>query len=111
MESFAVQAWFANLVAFSLAVIFSFFGHSKYTFRIRRTPDAATQSGDSHTRYGAFAKFSLTAILGLMLNTAIAFVIVDYLGYPYFWALPLVLVLVPVITFLISRNWAFRASL
>lgn len=108
MESFAgLQGSVANLMAFGLAVVVSYFGHARYTFPAQGGPDA---SGTPRGRgpYRCFARFTITAVIGLILNSAIVYAIVDHLGYPYAWAVPPMIAVVPAITFLIAKFWTFR---
>ena len=101
MEGFVLKAWLANLLAFCVTVTFSYFGHFHWTFKISRTAKA-------ERRPGSFPRFFVTAGLGLFLNTVAAFVIVDITGHAYIWAVLVMLFIVPVITFLIAKFWAFR---
>lgn len=88
----------ANFVAFLLAWCVSYFGHHRYTF----------QSGAGHAR--AMPRFLATAIVGLALNQAIVYAVVDRLGWSYPVALVLIVAVVPAIIYLISRFWAFREA-
>ncbi|ATX79911.1 Putative flippase GtrA (transmembrane translocase of bactoprenol-linked glucose) [Mariprofundus aestuarium] len=88
----------ANFVAFSLAVFVSFIGHYHWTFNAS-TPYAT-----------AFPKFFTIALLGLGLNQAIMFSLVNLLGWDYRLGLAAVIMVVPAITFLASRFWAFQPA-
>lgn len=102
LELFDIMAWIANVLAFGLAVCASFFGHFHWTFR--PGPDAA-----SLERRRAFPRFLLTAILGLCLNTLVAYIVVDAMNLHYVWAIAIIVLLVPPVIFLIAKFWAFSS--
>ena len=81
----------ANAVAFSLAVLVSFIGHSVFTFKAR----------------GSLLKFATTAIIGLACNNVV--------GYIIFWtteikmlSIAVGIVVAPVIVYLLSSFWVFK---
>ncbi|MGD1876747.1 MAG: GtrA family protein [Kiloniellaceae bacterium] len=104
MESEAVRAWQANVLAFSLAVVLSYVGHSRFTFRQAAGVETA---GRPPGERRAFARFIVAAATGLALNSAVAFLIVDYFGYAYVWAIAAMLLVVPLVVFLIAKLWVF----
>lgn len=55
-------------------------------------------------------RFVLVAVLGLLLNLGITYAVVDMAGYWYGYALLLVVLLVPLVTFVISKLWVFKAN-
>jgi len=55
-------------------------------------------------------RFALVAVLGLLLNLGITYAVVDMAGYWYGYALLLVVLLVPLVTFVISKLWVFNAN-
>ena len=91
----------ANLVAFSIAVLVSFVGHLSWTFRRQR------QQGLARSTEGAFVRFVLVALAGLLLNTLVVFAVVNVLGGSYLIALGLMVTLVPLAVFGLSKRWAF----
>jgi putative flippase GtrA len=98
LELLPISALVANLVAFGAAVLLSFAGHCRWTFRLRGGHGPALR------------RFSVVAVLGLGLNSAIAYGIVDRLGWHYAYAVVPIATITPVTLFLLSRRWAFRAS-
>lgn len=92
LESSAVTA---NLTAFGAALLLSFIGHCRWTFR---------QRGQ---RRVALGRFTVVAVFGLGLNSMIAYGIADRLGWPYACAIALMVTVTPVVLFLISRFWTF----
>lgn len=74
----------------------SYFGHTKYTFKKTHK--------FSHKE---FTKFTVTSIVGLFINVASVRVITKVLHlHPHYAILPTLFT--PVITFLISKFWAFK---
>jgi putative flippase GtrA len=49
------------------------------------------------------------ALAGLAANQAIVYVMVEVIGWPYRLALVAVVVIVPGLSFLLIRHWAFSA--
>jgi putative flippase GtrA len=97
-----VVAWWgisplaANAVGFVAAVNVSFLGHRRWTFR------AAGAAGRS------LARFCVVALAGFALNSLLVQLITGTLGLPYGWAIPAIAGGTPVVTFTLSRLWAFR---
>ena len=87
----------ANFVAFCAAVLISYFGHRGWTFAVEG-------------RHGVrFPKFVSVALAGLAVNQAIVYALVEVIGWPYRLALVAVVVIVPGLSFLLIRHWAFSA--
>jgi putative flippase GtrA len=95
MELLQISALLANLAAFGAAMLLSFAGHCRWTFRLR----------EHH--WPALRRFTVVAVLGLGLNSAIAYGIADRLGWHYACAVTLMVTVTPVTLFLLSRRWAF----
>lgn len=87
----------ANLFAFLLAVLVSFEGHYHWTFKA------------SPPYTSAFPKFLVIALLGLGLNQTILFSVVSLLALDYRLGLAAVIIVVPSITFMANKLWAFQA--
>lgn len=86
----------ANGIAFSVAVVIGFLGHSRVTF-----PDARAD-------HAAFVRFAVTAVTGFALNQLIVWAVTERLGHPYWLSLGLAVAIVPAATFVALRLWAFR---
>jgi putative flippase GtrA len=86
----------ANLVAFCCALVVSYLGQTRLTF-----PWSAAG-------HGAFARFTLVALVGLCLNQAIVWLVTSVLARPYWLALAIIVATVPVTTFLLLKSWALR---
>ncbi len=53
-------------------------------------------------------RFVVVALLGLVLNLGITYAVVDVAHYWYGYALLLVVLLVPLVTFFLSKFWVFK---
>lgn len=89
-----VAPWQANIVAFLTALGVSYLGNSIFTF------------GVEARRAGAFARFFLMSAAAFALNQGLVWSLTGPAHWPYWAALAVVLVVVPPITFLLSKHWA-----
>jgi putative flippase GtrA len=87
----------ANLGAFGVAVLVSFVGHRHWTFR----PAAERAASRS------LCRFVVVALIGLALNSLTVYLTVDLLGLSYRYALVLMVSVVPLAVFTLSKLWAF----
>jgi len=85
----------ANMLAFSVAVLVSYVGNHAWTF------------GRSGFHGWHFPRFFAVAAIGLGLNQLIILLTVTLGGLPYLYGLLLVIAIVPGLTFVLSRYWAF----
>lgn len=90
-----LQPLSANFAGYGCAVGFSYIGNARLTFG-RPTRDA-----------GQFSRFLLISLLGLGFNQAIVHLLVDRAGWPFWLALGPVVVLVPLLSFVLLKIWAF----
>jgi putative flippase GtrA len=88
----------ANLIAFSLAVFVSYFGHNLWTFRARER------------NLPQFLRFLVTTVVALGLNQLILYIVVRLLHWDYRIGLLLVTVLVPLFVYTLARLWVFRSA-
>ncbi len=88
----------ANTLGFAAGVNLSFVGHRRWTFR--REAPAAGQ--------GSLLRFWTVALLGLAVNTAFVQLVTGTLMLRYVWSIPLIAGVTPLLTFTLSRSWAFR---
>jgi putative flippase GtrA len=98
VERFELPAVFASIPAFLIALSVSYYGNRTWTF----------QSSGLHRI--EFPKYALAAVNGLLLNVAITYVVVDLIGARYVFALVLVVTVVPIVTFFVSRKWVFARN-
>ena len=88
----------ANVVAFLVAFVVSYNGHALLTF------SAAQVHG-----WSAMARFFAVACLSFVVNELLYAAALRWLPWHYVLSLALVLVLVAVGTFVLSKFWAFKA--
>lgn len=88
----------ANVGGFATAFWCSYFGHRHWTFADRRATNA--------TR--SFFRFLATAVLGFLLNQLLFYLLLTHVNLPYFISLAIVVVVVAVLTYVLTRLWAFR---
>jgi len=100
LESTSASPLQANMLAFVLAFLFSFAGHYRVTFTTatRQNPDVR----------GALLRFLVVALLGLTLNSGVVYVTTSILALHYFYAVALMVTMVPACIYLLSKYWAFR---
>lgn len=87
----------ANLFAFLLAFWVSYYGHGRFTFTNRAT-----------RARGALQRFFAVAIFSFVLNESLFYGLLSLTNLHYAAALFLVLMVVPPITFALSKWWVFR---
>lgn len=91
----------ANFAAFGIAVLVSFLGHFHWTFR-SQTADHGWQQ-----QRAAFVRFAQVALAGLVLNSLAVILVVHLMALPYPYALILMVGVVPLVVFAMSKFWAF----
>jgi putative flippase GtrA len=89
----------SNWIGFFCAFPVSYMGHRYWTFK-------ATQV--SHI--SSFIKFFLVALLGFLANQALLWSLLHYTPLPFWFALALVMVVVAVSTYVLSKGWVFVHS-
>jgi putative flippase GtrA len=104
IELAGLAALVANFVAFGIAVVVSFFGHSRWTFR------GQTGGGGWHRQRTALVRFIIVAMTGLALNSLAVYVVVNLLAWPYYYAIVVMLFVVPLVVFALSKFWAFAPA-
>lgn len=93
----------ANLLAFVVSVINSFYWNSRYVFK--------REEGKTRSPFSVFVKTALSyAGTGLVLTSILLTVQVDMLGVPE-WLAPLInLVITVPLNFVLNKLWAFRSE-
>jgi len=97
-ENLGLAPFWANLCAFAGAVLVSYSGNLVWTF------------GIASEGFGRLPRFVALALCGLAVNQAIVFAAVTMAGWNYRVALAIVLLVVPILTYLGSRQWVFRPA-
>ncbi len=93
------QAVLAVPIAFAVAVTAGYFLHSGWSFK---------DHGTRRSGPGQKAKFVFVQGIGLGLHAAITWFATDVLGQPAWVPLIPGLLIVPVVTFVLNRQWVFR---
>ena len=93
----AIEPFTAHACGFFGGLFTAYFGHYHYSFK---------DDGDHKSR---FPKFTITALTGFALHQGGVLLLVDHYQFDYSTlALPILMVSVPVVTFLMSKFWVFR---
>ncbi|MET4695253.1 GtrA family protein [Endozoicomonas lisbonensis] len=87
----------ANILAFFCAFTVSFSGQSLWTFNHK-----------SHNHHAAFRYLIIQLLCSFLLNQALYTLLFLYTPLHYLVASFIVLITIPVITFTLSKYWAFR---
>lgn len=95
-EIFGLTPFVSNFVGYFSAVGITYFGNSRLVFRTRAFDLAQ------------FVRFVVVSLTGLAMNQALTWLLVEQMGWPFRFALCLILVVVPAMSFVLSRAWAFR---
>lgn len=95
-ERLGLSALTANFLAFTTAILISYLGNHRWTF---------TRQG-RHDHY--LPRFLIVALTGMILNQLIVYGIVELGGWSYRLALAVVVLIVPLITFSLNRQWVFK---
>ncbi|MET0091667.1 MAG: GtrA family protein, partial [Candidatus Thiodiazotropha sp.] len=85
-----------NIFAFLIAFGVSYIGHSLWTF-----------SHKKHQHNKTVARFLGVAVFSFALNEGGYYLLLEYTQMEYLFSLLIVLIIVPVITFILSKYWAF----
>ncbi len=91
-----LEAFTANLLAFTVALCVSYAGQTALAF------PGARRSAQS------FSRFVAVAVIGLALNQAIVVIVTRWLAAPYWVALATIVTTVPALTFVALKFWALR---
>ncbi len=89
----------ANVGGWMVAFWVSFAGHFHWTFR-----------GHARSARGAWGRFLLLSATGFVLNESLYAAGLAWLPLRFDWLLVLVLIVTAVLTFLLSRHWAFAGT-
>jgi putative flippase GtrA len=87
----------ANIMAFFVAFNISFFGHHYWTFSGMRAPP----------RFSV-GRFFIVSLSMMGLNECLFYIFYQVFQIYYLVAIFLVLIIIPPLTFVLSRQWAFR---
>lgn len=95
VEKLSMEPVLASIPAFLTALVISFLINHHWTFVIK----------GAYRRY--FSRYAAVSVAGLILNIAIMYATVSLLHQSYIVGLGLVIIFVPMISFLLQRYWTF----
>lgn len=96
-EVFGIDPFWSHACGFFGGLTTAYLGHYHYSFK------------DDGAHKQRFPKFFITAAAGFALHQGGVYVLVNLLSLNYSTqALPLLMILVPMVTFLLSKFWVFR---
>ena len=90
-----------NALAYALSFIVSYLGQCLWTFR------AADAGAGIATHRTMLPRFAATQAVGLCCNSVIVWLLMQ-MGVPYAWAMPVAVLLVPVMVYMLCRVWVFK---
>lgn len=90
-----------NALAYALSFIVSYLGQCLWTFR------AADAGAGIATHRTMLPRFAATQAVGLCCNSAIVWLLMQ-VGVPYAWAMPVAVLLVPVMVYILCKVWVFK---
>ncbi|MDO9150341.1 MAG: GtrA family protein [Methylotenera sp.] len=88
---------YANTAGFVFAFPVSYFGHRKLSF-----------SGQDSSNKHAFPRFFIVALAGFLANQLLVSNAIYFTSIPFWLVLGVVMVIVAVSTYFLSRYWAFK---
>lgn len=89
----------ANIIGFLVAFPVSYFGHRKLSF-----------SSQTATHMRAFPRFLSVAVAGFIANQSLVISALKFTALPFWLVLGVVMVIIAVSTYLLSRHWAFKGD-
>jgi putative flippase GtrA len=89
----------ANIAGYLCAVLISYFGHGRITFRQGTAIKGATDF--------RFLRFVTVSLLGLMLNAGFVHLAVNILKAPAWTGVVFISFLTPVCTYILLKRWVF----
>ena len=96
-ELFGMDPFWSHATGVITGMVTAYLGHYHYSFK------------DDGAHKKRFPKFFITAMAGFILHQSGVFVLVNQLQLDYSTqALPLLMISVPMVTFLLSKFWVFR---
>jgi putative flippase GtrA len=96
VEYLGVTVVLAHLVAFCVTNLFSYVMNSKLTFRTTLS-------------FARYIRFFAASMLALGLTLLLSWVM-DHFGFHYLFGFLMVIVLVPIFTFIVMKSWAFTGA-
>ncbi len=91
----------ANFIGYACAVLVSLVGHSHWTF---------AGHGQQSTGAALTARFMVTSLSSLGLNTLLVWLVVHQAQLHPLWAVPGMILIVPLLTYLLMKHWVFQVQ-
>jgi len=95
-EIMTLSLYVANFLGYVSAVMVSFFGHGRFTFQQKLS-------------WGVFARFALVSVGTFGCSELILLALESYFSLSHRISLGVVVCTIPIITFVLSKLWVFRA--
>ncbi len=89
----------ANIAGFVVAFPVSYFGHRAFSF-----------AGQDASHRQSLPRFLSVALLGFFANQTLVLSAIRYTKLPFWFSLGVVMVLVAISTYLLSKFWAFKGA-
>jgi putative flippase GtrA len=96
VELFGISSQISNLIGFWIAFGVSYFGQSVITFRSR--PSLSN-----------FSKYAALAIFNYLMSAGVLYLLERTLDVDYRVALMVIVILVPLVSYIISKHFIFRS--
>ncbi|OYY90704.1 MAG: polysaccharide synthesis protein GtrA [Methylophilaceae bacterium 17-44-8] len=93
---YSVRPAWSNIIGFCAAFPVSYLGHRHFSF-----------SGQSSSHQQALPRFLAVAILGFLANQTLVLLGLHFTALPFWSLLALVMIVVAIGTYLLSKHWAF----
>ena len=97
VEWYGMGVVYATVAGFMAALFISYVLNHYWTFQSQRR------------HASSFWRYVLVCLSGLMLNTGMVYVMVEYFGWWYLSAQLCVILVVPISNYLLNRYWAFAS--
>jgi putative flippase GtrA len=97
VSGLGIRPIIANIFAFMIAFGVSYTGHSLWTFRHKK-----------HEHNKTIARFLGVALFSFALNEGGYYLLLEFSQLDYLISLLIVLIIVPIVTFILSKYWAFN---
>lgn len=91
----------ANICGYLVAVVSGYLLHSRWSFR---------DHGERHNPARTTSRFFVVSLVSYGLNALFVFLLTDarMLGGDWWWPLPPICFITPLVTFTLNRQWVFR---
>ncbi len=99
IEFAGMSAVKASLIAQAAAILVTYLGHMSYSFRVE----------PKHRAY--VWRFMIVIALLFAMNAAISWLLSDVFGQPAHITIPVVMIVIPVSSFLLNRLWVFEPGM